>query len=87
MSDEPTPAQQAAWRRRMQGEVVTPVVVTARNAREGDPCVLFGPGTQGEPTAQDWAEAIGTISYELITRVGDRVPRRYVGGEPAWHLA
>ena len=33
------------------------------------------------------AEAIGTISYELITRVGDRVPRRYVGGEPAWHLA
>ena len=56
-------------------------------AREGDPCVLFGPGAEGEPTAQDWAEAIGTISYELITRVGDRVPRRYVGGEPAWHLA
>ena len=33
----------------------------------------------GEPTAQDWAEAAGTISYEIVTRIGARVPRRYVG--------
>jgi alanine racemase len=44
----------------------------------GDQVVLFGPGDRGEPTAQDWAEAIGTINYEIVTRVGPRVPRRYV---------
>ena len=38
-----------------------------------------GPGERGEPTAQDWAEAVGTINYEIVTRVGPRVPRRYVG--------
>lgn len=47
----------------------------------GDRVVLFGPGDDGEPTAQDWAEAIGTINYEIVTRVGPRVPRRYVGAE------
>ena len=45
----------------------------------GDQVVLFGSGAGGEPTAQDWAEAIGTINYEIVTRVGPRVPRRYVG--------
>ncbi len=34
----------------------------------------------GEPTAQDWAEATGTISYEIVTRVGARVPRLLLGG-------
>jgi alanine racemase len=46
----------------------------------GDEVILFGPGHHGEPTAQDWAEAIGTINYEIVTRVGARVPRRYPGG-------
>jgi alanine racemase len=45
----------------------------------GDDVVLFGPGDRGEPTAQDWAEALGTINYEIVTRIGLRVPRRYVG--------
>jgi alanine racemase len=45
----------------------------------GDEVVLFGPGTGGEPTAQDWAEATGTISYEIVTRLGARVPRSYRG--------
>ena len=45
----------------------------------GDEVVLFGPGDRGEPTAQDWAEALGTINYEIVTRIGPRVPRRYVG--------
>jgi alanine racemase len=44
----------------------------------GDEVVLFGPGDDGGPTAQDWAEATGTISYEIVTRVGPRVPRVYV---------
>ncbi|HSP38052.1 MAG TPA: alanine racemase [Frankiaceae bacterium] len=47
--------------------------------RVGDDIVLFGPGDRGEPTAQDWAEALGTINYEIVTRIGPRIPRRYVG--------
>ncbi|MEV4001054.1 alanine racemase [Actinomadura sp. NPDC049753] len=46
----------------------------------GDEIVLFGPGDRGEPTAQEWAEALGTISYEIVTRIGARVPRAYPGG-------
>jgi len=48
-------------------------------ATPGDPVVLFGPGKDGEPTAQDWAEACGTINYEIVTRIGGRMERRYVG--------
>jgi alanine racemase len=43
--------------------------------------VLFGPGDLGEPTAQDWADAVGTISYEIVTRVGGRLVRRHVDSE------
>ena len=46
----------------------------------GEEVVLFGPGDEGEPTAQDWADAAGTISYEIVTRFGPRVPRVHVGG-------
>lgn len=46
----------------------------------GDVAVLFGDGSDG-PTAQDWAEAAGTISYEVVTRTSGRLPRRYVGLE------
>ncbi|MFI6522367.1 alanine racemase [Spirillospora sp. NPDC050679] len=45
----------------------------------GDEIVLFGPGDRGEPTAQEWADALGTISYEIVTRIGSRVPRVYTG--------
>ncbi|MFC5380111.1 alanine racemase [Aquipuribacter nitratireducens] len=47
--------------------------------RIGDDVVVLGPGDRGEPTAQDWAEAAGTISYEVVARLGARLPRRYVG--------
>ncbi|WP_375487241.1 alanine racemase [uncultured Jatrophihabitans sp.] len=43
----------------------------------GDPVVLFGDGRDGGPTAQDWADAAGTIHYEIVTRVGPRVARVY----------
>jgi alanine racemase len=43
----------------------------------GDDVVLFGPGDDGEPTAQEWAELLGTISYEVVTRIGARVPRTH----------
>jgi alanine racemase len=45
----------------------------------GDDVVLFGPGDNGEPTADDWAAAVGTINYEIVTRIGPRVPRTYLG--------
>ncbi|MEU1198574.1 alanine racemase [Streptomyces sp. NPDC005813] len=44
----------------------------------GAEAVLFGPGDRGEPTAEDWARAAGTIAYEIVTRIGTRVPRVYV---------
>jgi alanine racemase len=44
----------------------------------GDEVVLFGPGEAGEPTAQEWAEACGTISYEIVTRLGGRFVRTHV---------
>ncbi|CAL9553194.1 alanine racemase [Streptomyces sp. enrichment culture] len=44
----------------------------------GAEAVLFGPGDRGEPTAEDWAQAAGTIAYEIVTRIGSRVPRVYV---------
>jgi len=46
----------------------------------GDEVVLFGPGDDGEPTAQEWGEALGTISYDLATGIGARVPRTHTGG-------
>ena len=50
-------------------------------AAAGDEVVLFGPGTAGEPTADDWADAARTINYEIVTRLGARIPRRYVDSE------
>jgi alanine racemase len=48
----------------------------------GDDVLIFGPGTAGEPTAQEWAEACGTISYEIVTRVGGRLRRRHIDSNP-----
>jgi alanine racemase len=45
----------------------------------GDEVVLLG--TQGDVTitAEDWAERLGTISYEVLCGIGPRVPRRVHG--------
>ena len=50
---------------------------------EGDPAIVFGPGNDGEPTAQDWAEILGTIHYEVVTSPRGRVVRTYRGGPVA----
>jgi alanine racemase len=47
----------------------------------GTEVVLFGPGDLGEPTAQDWADAVDTISYEIVTRIGGRLVRRHIDTE------
>lgn len=46
---------------------------------EGDDAILFGPGSDGEPTAQDWADLLGTINYEVVTSPRGRVVRSYRG--------
>ncbi len=52
-----------------------------RGSPAGDEVVLFGTGADGAPTAQDWAEACGTISYEIVTRIGGRFVRRHVSAK------
>lgn len=47
----------------------------------GDEAVLFGDPARGEPAVERWAEAAGTINYEIVTRVGARPERRYLGGD------
>lgn len=54
-------------------------------AAAGDLAVLWGDPTAAgadpaTPTAQDWAQACGTIGYEIVTRLGARVPRVARGG-------
>ncbi|MEV1131443.1 alanine racemase [Agromyces sp. NPDC049794] len=46
----------------------------------GDEVVLFGDPATGAPSADDWGDAADTIGYEIVTRIGPRVPRTYVGG-------
>lgn len=41
----------------------------------GDEAVLFGDPSTGVPSADEWADAAGTINYEIVTRIGHRVPR------------
>jgi len=49
-------------------------------AKRGDLVTVFGPGLEGgEPTAEDWAGAAGTIAYEVVTRLGGRIERTYRG--------
>ncbi|MBO0827889.1 MAG: alanine racemase [Streptosporangiales bacterium] len=72
----------AGRRRRIAGRVCMDQFVVDLGddaASPGDEALLFGPGDAGEPTAQDWARLLDTISYEIVTRVGARVPRTYTG--------
>jgi alanine racemase len=46
-----------------------------KNARVGDEVILFGE----ELSADEVAENMGTINYEVVCGVGKRVPRVYVG--------
>jgi alanine racemase len=55
------------------------LVVSAPETHAGDEVVLFGPGSHGEPTATDWARWCGTIDYEIVTRMGGRQTRVWVG--------
>jgi alanine racemase len=46
-------------------------------AQSGDWVIVFGDGSKGEYTADDWGTASKSINYEIVTRIGPRVPRIY----------
>jgi alanine racemase len=80
------PVQAAGARRTIVGRICMDQCVIDLGddvAEVGDEAVLFGPGDAGEPTADDWADAARTINYEVVTRLGARIPRRYVGAQEA----
>ncbi|WP_443062604.1 alanine racemase [Streptomyces sp. NBC_00390] len=69
-----------SWRR-VAGRVAMDQFVVdlgGQQVPEGSEAVLFGPGDRGEPTAEDWAQAADTIGYEIVTRIGTRIPRVYL---------
>ncbi len=61
----------------------------------GDEVVLFGPADTGAAhgvgavtaTADDWAAAAGTISYEVVTGIRGRVQRFTIGAHAVPHSA
>lgn len=59
----------------------SPGTPTARSgqapAAPGDIATLFGSGVGGEALADDWAQAAGTINYEIVTHLGAHIPRIY----------
>lgn len=77
------PVQIAGRRLQITGRVCMDqfVVDLGFGAREceGERVIVFGPGLDGEPTAQDWADATGTITNEIVTRLPRHFPRVYVG--------
>ncbi len=69
--------QVAGRRRPVRGRVCMDQLVVDLgddDVATGADAVLFGTGASGEPTAQEWAEACGTISYEIVTRFGAQKP-------------
>jgi len=73
----------AGRRRRIAGRVCMDQFVIDLGddpAESGDEVILFGPGDNGEPTCQEWADSLGTITHEIVTRIGSRVPRVHTDG-------
>jgi len=52
-------------------------------AISGEWVEVFGDGVAGGYTAEDWGSASGSINYEIVTRIGSRVPRIYRSSSPA----
>lgn len=65
----------------------SPGTPTARSGQApaipGDIATLFGSGVRGEALADDWAQAAGTINYEIVTHLGAHIPRIYRDGAAA----
>ena len=68
----------AGERRRIARLDVDSMTIDVGGARvgAGDDVIVFGPGDDGEPTAEEWARWAGTIGDEIVARVR-RIPRVY----------
>ncbi len=66
-------------RRRLAGSVTMDQILVDcgpdSDVRQGDEVVLIGSQGSQRITSQDWANALGTISYEVLCAIGPRVPR------------
>ncbi len=49
-----------------------------KNIRIEEPATLLGKSGKEEITAEDMAQAIGTINYEVVTRINPLIPRIYL---------
>jgi alanine racemase len=47
-------------------------------AQAGDVIDIFGPGASGELTADQWAQRMNSVGYEIVTRIGTRIPKEYI---------
>ncbi len=68
-------------RRRIAGTVTMDQLLVdcgTDDVRAGDEVVLIGRQGSAEITADEWAERLGTIVYEILCGIGPRVPRRVV---------
>jgi alanine racemase len=66
-------------RRRIAGSVTMDQIIVDvgdDDVRAGDDVVLIGAQGDEEITASEWAERTGTIAYEILSRLGTRIPRR-----------
>ena len=45
----------------------------------GADVIIFGDSRDGTPSADSWGSASNTIGYEIVTRIGSRIPREYQG--------
>ncbi|MFQ5516632.1 MAG: alanine racemase [Acidimicrobiia bacterium] len=44
----------------------------------GDEVVVLGSQGEESVTAEEWAQRLGTVNYEILCRFGPRMPRRYL---------
>jgi len=58
-------------------------VTDVRDAAVGDRVMLLGADDGEIISAEDWAEKLGTINYEVFCRISARVPRHTQSGPPA----
>lgn len=47
----------------------------------GSEALVYGPGTHGEPSVEDWASWGGTIGDEILARASRRIPRVYLDAD------
>ncbi|RWZ51663.1 alanine racemase [Labedella phragmitis] len=69
----------AAGRRVALSIGLTETLVADPTLDPGDVVTLFGREDRGEPTLQEWADALGTIGEEIVVRLSRRIERRVSG--------